>query len=241
MHQRGKPADEIHAAFLRRAIHRQRKGDIVLRIARFHNQRHRGHGDALVDDGDAHLALNLLANGYEPLGTAGDLVIDFLCGAFRVAVRTVPQRNPHRDGANVEVLAVDHVLCFEYLFTVDHLILPSNAVHSVEDVFPLDANRHAEALALCVQHVRDFAKGYACFLYIHEHDHRKHAAKDGLGDVEDVDVDSGEGDADSRDDAHAVLADYGDDGMHDYTGSIHYIYFRFGEFNTMGGGKQRRD
>jgi hypothetical protein len=37
------------------------------------------------------------------------------------------------------------------------------------------------------------------------------------------------------------VADDGDDGMHDYTGSIHNMYFRFGEFNIMGGGKQRRD
>jgi len=132
-------------------------------------------------------------------------------------------------------------LGFEDFLEVDHRIIPSNPVHGVEDIFPLNANRHAEALALRVQNVGDFAKGNARVLDIHEHDHREHAAEDGLGDVEDVDVDSGEGDADSRDDAHAVLADDGDDGMHDDSGSIHYIYFRFGEFNIIRWGKQRRE
>jgi len=133
------------------------------------------------------------------------------------------------------------VLGFENFLEVDHVVIPSNAVHRVEDVFPLDANRHAEALAFRVQHAGNLAKRDARFLDIHEHDHREHTAEDGLGDVEDVDVDFREGDADSRDDTHAVLADDGDDGMHDYTGSIHYIYFRFGEFNILEVGKQRRE
>ena len=107
------------------------------------------------------------------------------------------------------------------------MLFPSNAMHGVEDIFPLNANRHAEALALRVQNAGDFAEGNARVLDINQHDHGEHAAQYGLGDVEDVDVDSGEGDADSRDDAHAVLADDGDDGMHDYTGSIHIYILSF--------------
>ena len=114
-------------------------------------------------------------------------------------------------------------------------------MHGVEDVFPLNANGHAEALAFRIQNAGNLAEGYACVLDIDQHDHREHSAEDGLGDVEDVDVDACESNADSRDDAHAVLADDGDDGMHDNTDSIHYIYFRSREFNIIRWGKQRRE
>lgn len=113
-------------------------------------------------------------------------------------------------------------------------------MHGVEDIFPLNADVYAEARAFRVQNRGDFAERNARFLDIHEHDHGEHAAQNGLGDVEDVDIDGGESNADARDDAHAVVADDGDDGMHDNTDSIHNSYIRFGEFNTMEVGKQRR-
>ena len=104
-------------------------------------------------------------------------------------------------------------------------------MHGVEDIFPLNADVYAEARAFRVQNRGDFAERNARFLDIHEHDHGEHAAQNGLGDVEDVDIDGGESNADARDDAHAVVADDGDDGMHDNTDSIHNSYIRFGEFN----------
>jgi hypothetical protein len=98
-------------------------------------------------------------------------------------------------------------------------------MHGVEDIFPLNADVYAEPLAFLVQNRGDVAKGYACFLDVHEHDHGEHAAEDGLGNIQNVDVDSSEGDADSRDNAHAVVADDGDDGMHGDRTPIDHILF----------------
>ena len=108
---------------------------------------------------------------------------------------------------------------------------PLDAVHGVEDVFPLNANVHAKPLTLCVQRGGHPVKRHASLLNVYEHNHGEHAAEDRLADVQNVDVDVGERDADARDDAHAVVADDGDDGMHDNTDSIHNSYIRFGEFN----------
>ena len=59
---------------------------------------------------------------------------------------------------------------------------------------------------------------------IHEHDHGEHAAEDGLADVEDVDVDARERDADSRDDADAVVPDDGDDCMHNSSAPFKLLF-----------------
>ncbi|MPN17818.1 hypothetical protein SDC9_165173 [bioreactor metagenome] len=215
MYQCGKPADEVHAAFLRRAIHRLGEWNIVLRLTRIRNQRHRGDRYAFVDDRDAHLALDLLTDGDKLFRTARDFIIDLPRRLPSVAIRAVAKGDAHRDGSNVKVLTVYHVLGFKNFLSINHPAASLNAMHGVEDIFPLDADGHAEPLAFLIQHCGNVAKWYACFRDVHEHNHREHAAEDGLGDIEDVDIDSGEGDTDTCDNAHAIVADDGDDGMHD--------------------------
>ena len=109
LHERGKAADEVHAAGLRRLVHRQRKGHIVLRPAASGDERHRCHGDALVDDRDTELALDGLAGFDKVFGLMADFIVNFLAAATRILARAVQKRNAHRDRADVQVLLVDHV------------------------------------------------------------------------------------------------------------------------------------
>ena len=107
--ERGKSADEVHAAGLCRGVHRLREGDIVLRLACPGDERNGRDGDALVDDGDAELPLDLAAGGHEVFRRAADLVVNFLRTALCVRICAIQQRDPHCDGADVEMLMVDHI------------------------------------------------------------------------------------------------------------------------------------
>ena len=109
LHQRGKAADEVHAAGLGRPIHSQGKGHQILRVAGTGHQRHGGDGDALIDDGDAELALDVVTRLHQMLGVAGDLVIDFIAAALGILTDAVQQGDAHGDGADVQMLLVDHI------------------------------------------------------------------------------------------------------------------------------------
>ena len=109
LHERREPTDEVHAAGLRGLVHRERKGHIVLRPAASGDERHRCHGDALVDDRDTELALNRFAGFDEVFGLMADFIVNFLAAATRILARAVQKRNAHRDRADVQMLLVDHV------------------------------------------------------------------------------------------------------------------------------------
>ena len=109
LHQSGKAADEVHAAGLGRPIHGEGKGHKVLRVAGTGHQRHGGDGDALIDDGNAELALDVVPRLHQMLGVAGDLVIDFIAAALGILADAVQQGDAHGDGADIQMLLVDHI------------------------------------------------------------------------------------------------------------------------------------
>ena len=119
LHQRGEAAHKVHAYFLAGAIHGLRnRGQVVLLHCRadFGNG---CHGDALVDDGDAEFAFKLLGHGNQVLCGAGHAVVHLAGHGFHAAVAAAAQGKPQRDGANVQVLLVDHVQGFGNLCWCD--------------------------------------------------------------------------------------------------------------------------
>ena len=109
LHQRRVAADEVHAAGLGGPVHGVGKGNVVLRVAAAGHQRHGGHGDALVDDGNTELPLNLLARPHQMLRPTADLVIDFLAAALGILADAVQQGDTHGDGADIQMALIDHV------------------------------------------------------------------------------------------------------------------------------------
>ena len=67
-----------------------------------------GDGDTLVDNRDAELSFDTFADADEVCSAAGDFVVDFAAGYFAVGVGAVEQGDTHSDGANVELLLLDH-------------------------------------------------------------------------------------------------------------------------------------
>ena len=109
LHQGGVAADKVDAAGLGRPVQGQGKGHAVLRLAGPGHQGHGSDGNALVHDGDAELPLDVLAGLDQLLRIPGDLVVDLLTGPLRVRVTAAQQGDAHGDGADVQVLLVDHL------------------------------------------------------------------------------------------------------------------------------------
>ena len=76
VHERREAADEVDAHLVRGPVERERERRDVLGVGGGRELGDRGDRDALVDDRDAVLALDLLGDRHEPLGGAGDALVD---------------------------------------------------------------------------------------------------------------------------------------------------------------------
>ncbi len=76
------------------------------------DQGDRRDGYSFVDDRDPVFAADLLAGGDEPLREAADLFADFVRRALHVVRDTVEEADAHGNRADVEILLVDHFVCF---------------------------------------------------------------------------------------------------------------------------------
>ena len=120
LHQGREAADEVDAHGLGSPVQGGGEGDVVAALAGSGHQRDRGHRDSLVDNGDAELPLDILAGGDQVLGPAADLVVDLLAGGFGIGVGAVQQGDAHGDGADIQVLPVEHVDGLEDFRGMDH-------------------------------------------------------------------------------------------------------------------------
>ena len=84
------------------------------------NQRNRGNRDALVDDGNAVIALNLFAYLNKVLGIRGDFGVNLLADCIDVVANAVEQRNTHSNGAHVELFLLDHLVGLVDLHNIQH-------------------------------------------------------------------------------------------------------------------------
>ena len=103
-----------------RPVQGQGKGHIVLRLAGAGHQSHGGDGNALIDDGDAELPLDVLAGLDQLFGVAGDLFINLFAGPLGVRVAAAQERDAHGDGADVQMLLVDHLDGGEDVLLIEH-------------------------------------------------------------------------------------------------------------------------
>ena len=89
-----------------------RDGGEVLILAARGDLRHRGDGNALVDDGDTVLALEVLGGLDQMLSRVRHVVVDLRAHAVEVLVTATHERNTHGDGPDVEVLFLNHAAGF---------------------------------------------------------------------------------------------------------------------------------
>ena len=216
LHQGGVAADEVDAAGLGGAVQRQGQGDEVLAFAGRAGDGDGRDGDALVDDGDAELALDIAAGLDQLFGAGADLVVDLVAAAAHVLVGAVQQGDAHGDGADVQVLLVHHGDGVEDILQTQHIPHLLQLVHGVEDVLPLDADGQAAALAVGLQVGAQGVEGRLTLGQVHHHHHGEVALHDGLADIQDVDAAGRQGVAHTGDDAHLVLTHNGNDRFHNY-------------------------
>ena len=106
--QRREATQKVDAQRLGRAVKCVGQRGQVLRRGTCRNLRDWRDGNALVGNGDAVLALQVLGHGHQVFGLARDAVVDLLAHAIQVLVCAAIERDAHRDGAQVKVLLADH-------------------------------------------------------------------------------------------------------------------------------------
>ena len=111
VHERRKAADEIDAHFGPSAIHGPRDGGEVVGGYGGADLSNGGDRNALVHDGDAELALELLGGGHQALGGRGHAVVHLARQRIHVGVHAAAQVDAQRDGADVQVLLGHHGQC----------------------------------------------------------------------------------------------------------------------------------
>ena len=104
LHQGGIPTNEIHPHSLRRLI--QRVGNQLMLPGSY--QRHRGHRNPLIHNGNPQFPLNLLTLRHQVLRPARDRVIHRCAGVLRRRPHAPQQGNPHGDRANIQPILLDH-------------------------------------------------------------------------------------------------------------------------------------
>ena len=121
-HERAVSADEVDADLLRGFVKRVGDRDEILGglAAAGADEGDRGDGDALVDDRDAEVALDVLARGDEILRVARDFVVDVRTGGVEVRGGAIQQADAHCDGAHVELLLLDHLVGLMDLHDIQH-------------------------------------------------------------------------------------------------------------------------
>ena len=117
VHQRAVAADEIHTDRLRRFFENL---CVFHRIAARHRgkQRDRCDRDPLVDDRDTVGTLNFLSDRDQTCGAARDFFVDLLRRAVDIGVGAVKEREPHRNGTDIEIFIVDHPDGFQNILCV---------------------------------------------------------------------------------------------------------------------------
>ena len=146
LHQGGEAADDVDTAGFRSCIQCLGNFHIAFCLAGSGHQRNGGDGNALIDNGNAELRLDLPAHTDQVLGAAGDLVIGFFAADGQVRIGTVQKADAHGDGPDIQVLIVDHVQGGQNVVLIQHGV-SSNPVHGLENVFPLnpDGQPHLNA------------------------------------------------------------------------------------------------
>ena len=108
VHERAESADEVDAHFLAGLVHGHGDGGEVGGVRGGADLGDGSDRDALVHDGDAELALQLLGRGHETLGGGGHAVVHLARHDVYIGVRATSQVQPQRDRADVEVLLAHH-------------------------------------------------------------------------------------------------------------------------------------
>ena len=210
LHQRGKAADEIHPERTGGLVERTRESHVIVVVRRASHQRHRRDGDSFVDDRNAEFEFELIADRDQIFGIAADFLVDPAPRFFSVRIAAVEQRNPHGDGADIQLLLIDHLDRFKNIKGIHG----SDPVHRVENILALHADGNTEPLAQTIQPRLEFVDADRHASKIDEHDHGEKLAHDRLVDIENIDLVSAEFRADSSDDSFFVFSDNGNNGAH---------------------------
>jgi hypothetical protein len=108
-------ADEIHPNRVGGTIQASGQVNVGIGVRAFPDQRDGRDGNASIDDRDTIFPFERIPGADQVLRVAADLLVSALAGACKGAVQAIPQADAHGNGANVQVLHLDHLEGLENL------------------------------------------------------------------------------------------------------------------------------
>ena len=84
------------------------------------HKRDGGHGDALVNDGDAEFTLDGFARSDQIASARRNFGIDAVAEFIHVVARAIEQADAHGDGTHVELFLLNHFIGLVDLLDINH-------------------------------------------------------------------------------------------------------------------------
>ena len=111
-HQCRKTADEVYAHSLGSLVQGLSYRHIRISLACLSSDGNRGYGNALVNDRNTILSLDILTGLYKKFGRFGNLIIHIAAELVNVRMSTITQGNAHGNGAHIQLILRNHAICF---------------------------------------------------------------------------------------------------------------------------------
>ena len=120
VHQSGKPADKIDANSVRRPVQCFRHRYITVRAAGFRSDGDRRNGYPLVDDGHSILGFDVFPDPHQMFGLSGDFFVNIPTKLSQIRIGAVAQTDSHGYCPDIQVLFLDHPVCFQNILQLNH-------------------------------------------------------------------------------------------------------------------------
>ena len=88
------------------------------------HQSRRSDGNTLVYDRDTVLCGDILARFHQIFGQRSNLGIHFFADHINIRIDTIQKTDTHGNGTHIQVLLVNHFICFVYLKNINHAVPP---------------------------------------------------------------------------------------------------------------------
>ena len=103
----------------------------------------------------------------------------------RCAIQKV---DTHGDGTHIEILLLYHLIGFDNLRYIDHIVCFLNSVHHIENFLALAFDLHAHSLTNIGEFIGYFLESFLHLAHVYDHHHVEILLYDGLRDIQDVDT-----------------------------------------------------
>lgn len=158
------------------------------------------------DRGEAYLRKHLVAKNKSLNEVERNLEMPVKIPGENIAVQW--QSDDPTGGTHIEILLLYHLIGFDNLRYIDHIVCFLNSVHHIENFLALAFDLHAHSLTNIGEFIGYFLESFLHLAHVYDHHHVEILLYDGLRDIQDVDTVLCQIGTYLGDDTNGILAHY---------------------------------